>query len=51
LSHTNLVSEVITQLAARFKPDVPMVKTRIEDLLTREYLERMEDGTTYQYLA
>jgi cullin 3 len=30
---------------------VPMVKARIEDLLAREYLERSEDGTSYQYLA
>jgi cullin 3 len=42
---------VITQLANRFKPDVSMVKVRIEDLLYREYLERDEDGTSYRYLA
>lgn len=51
LSHANLVSEVISQLANRFKPDVSMVKLRIEDLLYREYLERDEDGTSYRYLA
>lgn len=51
LSHANLVSEVISQLANRFKPDVSMVKVRIEDLLFREYLERDEDGTSYRYLA
>ena len=49
--HANLVSEVITQLAGRFKPDISMVKMRIEDLLAREYLERDEDGTSYRYLA
>lgn len=47
-----LVSEVISQLASRFKPDVPMVKARIEDLLAREYLERSdEDSATFNYLA
>ncbi|KAB5551111.1 Cullin [Coniochaeta sp. 2T2.1] len=51
LSHTNLVSEVITQLAGRFRPEVTMVKARIEDLLSREYLERDEGGSSYRYLA
>jgi cullin 3 len=51
LTHSNLVSEVIALLAGRFKPDVSMVKTRIEDLLARDYLERDEDGTSYRYLA
>jgi len=53
LSHTNLTSEVIQQLASRFQPDVPMVKRRIEDLIAREYLERIEDSAvpSYRYLA
>ena len=51
LSHTNLVGEVITQLAGRFRPEVTMVKARIEDLLSREYLERDEGGSSYRYLA
>jgi cullin 3 len=53
LNHTALISEVISQLASRFKPDLPMVKRRIEDLITREYLERVEEASppSYRYLA
>ncbi|KAJ4419098.1 hypothetical protein N0V85_001157 [Neurospora sp. IMI 360204] len=52
LAHTKLVNEVISQLMGRFKPDVPLIKKRIEDLLAREYLERVEgDSSTYRYLA
>ncbi|KAK3393476.1 Cullin [Podospora didyma] len=52
LSHTALTSEVISQLSARFKPDISLIKKRIEDLLTREYLERSDgDSASYRYLA
>lgn len=48
-----LFSEVISQLAQRFKPDLNMMKRRVESLIEREYLERVEnaDVPTYQYLA
>jgi len=43
---------VIGQLAGRFKPEISMIKKRIEDLLVREYLERIESETAaYRYLA
>jgi cullin 3 len=44
---------VITQLTSRFRPDLNMVKKRIESLIEREYLERVEDveRPTYRYLA
>lgn len=46
------MNEVLTQLAARFVPDVNMVKKRIESLIDREYLERLEDEPTiYGYIA
>ncbi|KAL2870988.1 cullin family protein [Aspergillus lucknowensis] len=52
LVHSNLISEVLGQLSARFVPDVNMVKRRIESLIDREYLERIaEDPPTYGYVA
>ncbi|TVY58842.1 Cullin-3-B [Lachnellula suecica] len=53
LAHQMLFSEVITQLSQRFKPDLGMMKRRIESLIEREYLERVEDASTptYRYLA
>lgn len=55
LAHNHLISEVVTVLTGRFKPDIPMVKKRIEDLIAREYLERADDTDatqqTYRYLA
>ncbi|KAK0624751.1 putative ubiquitin-protein [Bombardia bombarda] len=52
LSHTQLTSEVITQLANRFKPEISLIKKRIEDLLVREYMERVEgEVSAYRYLA
>ena len=53
LEHTSLITEIITQLSSRFKPDLNMVKKRIEALIEREYLERVEEAErpTYKYLA
>ncbi|SLM36016.1 Winged helix-turn-helix DNA-binding domain [Lasallia pustulata] len=53
LSHQKLITEVIQQLTTRFMPDVNMVKKRIESLIEREYLERVEDSNrpAYRYLA
>ncbi|KAK4167077.1 Cullin [Cladorrhinum sp. PSN259] len=52
LSHTQLTTEVIGQLAGRFKPEISLIKKRIEDLLAREYLERIDgDVSAYRYLA
>lgn len=53
LTHQKLMAEVIQQLTARFMPDVNMVKKRIESLIEREYLERIEEREppAYRYLA
>lgn len=54
LSHGQLVSEVLAQLSSRFKPDVALIKHRIEDLISRDYLERPDDEETpgmYRYVA
>jgi cullin 3 len=53
LGHSQLITEVISQLVGRFKPEIAMVKRRIEDLIVREYLERAEEfsSPTYRYLA
>lgn len=53
LSHTALVTEVIAQVSAHFQPDVALIKRRIEDLISREYLERKDGAAvpTYTYLA
>ncbi|CCU76160.1 putative cullin-3 [Blumeria hordei DH14] len=53
LAHQALVSEVIGQLSSRFKPDISLMKRRIESLIEREYLERVENSPvpTYSYMA
>jgi len=51
--HQMLFSETISQLSQRFKPDLGMMKRRVESLIEREYLERVEEASvpTYRYLA
>ncbi|ORY49554.1 Cullin-domain-containing protein [Rhizoclosmatium globosum] len=52
LDHNTLVVEVTGQLSARFMPLPAMIKTRIEGLIEREYLERdPADRRIYKYLA
>lgn len=51
LNHSKLISMVLEQLQM-FKPAVEAVKSRIENLIDREYIERDEkDPNTYHYLA
>ncbi|XP_059625725.1 cullin-1-like [Cornus florida] len=52
LGHQQLVMECVEQLSKMFKPDFKAIKKRIEDLITRDYLERdKENPNTFRYLA
>lgn len=54
LGHTQLVNEVLSNLTGRFKPDIFLIKKRIEQLIAQEYLERPdEEGapSMYRYVA
>ncbi|XP_076950361.1 cullin-1-like [Bidens hawaiensis] len=52
LGHQQLVTECVEQLSRMFKPDFKAIKKRIEDLITREYLERdKENPNVFRYLA
>ncbi|KAA3456154.1 cullin-1-like [Gossypium australe] len=44
LGHQQLVLECVEQLGRMFKPDFKAIKKRIEDLITRDYLERDKDN-------
>ncbi|XP_062016341.1 cullin-1-like [Rosa rugosa] len=52
LGHQQLVTECLEQLQRTFKPDIKTIKRRIEDLITRDYLERdPENPNTFKYVA
>lgn len=52
MDHGLLVQEVIKQLKVRFEADQALIKSRIDNLLEREYLERdPEERAFYNYLA
>lgn len=52
LGHQQLITECVEQLQRMFKPDIKNIKRRIEDLITRDYLERdPENPNTFKYLA
>lgn len=52
LHHNDLIAEVSKQLSTRFVPTPQFIKKRVESLIEREYLERMDDDRrVYQYVA
>ncbi|KAK4737735.1 hypothetical protein R3W88_001432 [Solanum pinnatisectum] len=52
LAYQQLVLECAEQLGRMFKSDVKAIKKRIEDLITRDYLERDKDNPNlFKYLA
>ncbi|XP_015083047.1 cullin-1-like isoform X1 [Solanum pennellii] len=52
LGYQELVIECVEHLGRMFKPDVKAIKKRIEDLITRDYLERDKDEPNlFKYLA
>ncbi|KAJ7542036.1 hypothetical protein O6H91_10G087000 [Diphasiastrum complanatum] len=52
LAHQQLVLECVEQLGRMFKPDFKIIKKRIEDLISREYLERDKDNPNlFRYVA
>ncbi|XP_019450940.1 PREDICTED: cullin-1-like isoform X2 [Lupinus angustifolius] len=52
LGYQHLVVECVEQLGRMFKPDVKAIKKRIEDLISRDYLERDKDNANmFKYLA
>ncbi|KAI3981138.1 hypothetical protein MKX01_032278 [Papaver californicum] len=52
LQYSDLVTACVEQLSRMFKPDFKVIKKRIEDLISREFLERdKENSNTFKYLA
>lgn len=51
IAHQDLLTECLQQLSARFCPEPKQIKLRIEDLIKRDFIERVPDSTMYRYLA
>ncbi|KAK4283529.1 hypothetical protein QN277_000471 [Acacia crassicarpa] len=52
LNYQQLSTECVEQLRRMFKPDVKAIKKRIEDLISRDFLERdKHDPNLFKYLA
>ncbi|GMN43209.1 hypothetical protein TIFTF001_012415 [Ficus carica] len=52
VSFQQLIIECVELLSPKFKPDIQVIKKRIEDLITRDYLERDEDDPNmFTYIA
>lgn len=51
LPHATLVNECIAQSHQRFNAKVSLIKRAIDNLISKEYLQRCDDGESYEYLA
>jgi len=51
LNHNNLIREVIEQARVRFQPNIQMIKKCIEQLIEKEYLQRVDQSDKYSYVA
>ncbi|SCU91963.1 LADA_0F13300g1_1 [Lachancea dasiensis] len=51
LPHATLVNECIAQSHQRFNAKVSLIKRAIDNLIAKEYLQRCDDGESYEYLA
>lgn len=48
MKHQSLIQETVSQLSSRFQPKVADVKKAIDQLIDKDYIERVE-GTRDQY--
>ena len=52
LSARDLISEVVQNLSSRFVPGIKMIKSCIENLISKQYLARIQgQRNTFKYLA
>ena len=52
LPQQQLLSECVEQLQSTFKPEFKAIKARIQDLISKEYLERdNENSNSLRYIA
>jgi len=51
ITMNQLITEIISQVKARFNAETKQIKKRIESLMEREYMQRSSDGQTLEYLA
>lgn len=51
VSHATLVNECIAESHQRFNAKVSLIKKAIDNLISKEYLQRSRDGESYEYLA
>ncbi len=51
MKHVVLVQETISQIKSRFTPKIQDIKKSIDQLIEKEYLERLEENDELGYVA